>query len=173
MQAIVRTIFVVGFSLSVLVSPYAAQASSLFPASNSVVTAIDAAIQSLQQQPNQFHLTVNSVGMQVTNNGGTGPGLVVQATGGGPGSTTTGLVVNAGGQQQVNIAAADLADAGLRQEAEKAIQLLTEIKSLLQKPKVDKPAVAARLSDLSHSYVAPILSAMLEALVNSQVGPLK
>lgn len=92
----------------------------------------------------------------------------VEVTGGGPGSQTTGLNVTSMGGQ-MNIAQRE-ADQALKQQAEKAISLLTEIKSLLQAPKVDKPTVMSRLADFGKTYVAPVLKSVVEALIKKKLG---
>ncbi len=131
------------------------------------IIAIDAAIKSLKQQPNQFSLDVTVVGVVATANGG-GTGLSVEANGGGPGSQTIGLVSKVDGGQ-VNIAK-HTADARLTQEAEKAIKILTDIKTALQAPKVDKPLVQSKLTEFLNTYVAPVLKSVLQALVLKRLG---
>ena len=59
------------------------------------VSIIEEMIQSLKNNPNQFHINVNVTGQQITSQGGTG--LIITATGGGPGSTTIGEIVSASG----------------------------------------------------------------------------
>jgi len=133
-----------------------------------VIVAIDAAIASLRQQPNQFTLTVNVTGLAVTSSGA-GTGMKVEVTGGGPGSQTTGLNVTATNQQQMNIAQST-ADQALKQQAEKAIALLTEMKSLLQAPKVNKSSIMSRLTEFGKTYVAPVLKSVIEALIKKKLG---
>jgi len=59
------------------------------------VSIIEEMIQSLKNNPNQFHINLNVTGQQITSQGGTG--LIITATGGGPGSTTIGEIVSASG----------------------------------------------------------------------------
>ena len=132
-----------------------------------VILAIDAAVQSLRQQPNQFNLQITAIGaMGVANNGGTG--ISVTATGGGPNSTTTGMVarVDSG---QINIARAN-ADAVLKQQAEQAIQLLNDIKASLQAKTVDKPSVMSKLAQLGQTYIAPVVQTVIAALIQKKLG---
>lgn len=96
--------------------------------SEHVIIAIDAAIDSLREQPNQFTLNVMAVGAMGTASGG-GTGIKVEVHGGGPGSETTGMVARADGTQ-VTIAQRT-ADAALKQEAERAVNLLTDIRAAL------------------------------------------
>ena len=135
--------------------------------SDPVVAAIEAAIASLKQQPNQFNLSVNVTGMSVTSSG-QGTGMKVEVRGGGPGSQTTGLNVKAT-DGQVNIAQTAV-DKALREQAERAIALLTEIKTLLRAPKIDKPTIMSRLTEFGKTYVAPVLKSVIEALVKKKLG---
>lgn len=129
---------------------------------DSAIAAIDAAIQSLRHEPNQFHLQVNCIGVQATSNGG-GTGLSVTAQGGGPGSQTTGMVVTTSGDQCViNQSAANEA---VEQQAERAISLLTNIEEALQKPKVDEPTIISMLTEFGKTYVAPAVKSVIEVLI--------
>ena len=132
-----------------------------------VIIAIDAAINSLKEQPNQFTLKVTVAGAVGIASGG-GTGIHVQAQGGGPGSQTIGMVARADGTQ-VNITEAT-ADAALKQEAEKAVNLLTDIKAALQARKPDKSTVTAKLAEFAKTYVAPVLKSVVEALVKKKLG---
>jgi hypothetical protein len=137
------------------------------PRSDPVIIAINAAIDSLKQQPNQFTLDVTVVGAMGTASGG-GTGINVEVQGGGPGSQTTGLIARVDGTQ-VNIAQAK-ADAVLKQEAEKAVKLLTEIRTALQAPKLDKLTATSKLAEFLKTYVAPVLKSVIEALVKKRLG---
>lgn len=137
------------------------------PRPDPVIIAIDAAIDSLKQQPNQFTLNVTAVGAVGIASGG-GTGINVETHGGGPGSQTTGMIARADGTQ-VNIAHA-AADTALKQEAEKAVKLLTDIKTALQASKVDKPTVISKLTEFAKTYVAPVLKSVIEALVKKKLG---
>ncbi len=59
------------------------------------VSIIEEMIQSLKNNPNQFHININVTGQHITSHGGTG--LSITTTGGGPGSTTIGEIVSARG----------------------------------------------------------------------------
>jgi hypothetical protein len=132
-----------------------------------VIVAIDAAIKSLKEQPNQFSLDVTVIGVSGTASGG-GTGVSVVANGGGPGSQTTGLSATIDGTQ-VKIAQRT-ADTKLQQESQKAVNLLMEIKTALQAPKVDKPTVQSKLTEFLKTYVAPALKSVIEALVMKRLG---
>lgn len=130
-----------------------------------VVVAIDAAIASLRQQPNQFNLTMT--GLQITSSG-QGTGMKLDVTGGAAGSQTTGLNITMGGKEMQ--IAQSTADQALKDEAAKAITLLTEMKSLLQAPKVDKTTIMSRLTEFGKTYVAPVLKSVIEALIKKRLG---
>lgn len=142
--------------LSAMITPVAAQQR------DPTIVAIDAAIQSLKEQPNQFSLTVMAVGAVGISSGG-GTGIRVEAHGGGPGSQTTGLVATAS-DAQINIVQTK-ADEKLKQEADKAVKLLSEIKTLIQTPKPDQSTISSKLSDLAKTYVAPVLTSVITALI--------
>ena len=142
-------------------------ASAQQPRPDPLIVAIDAAIDSLKHQPNQFTLNVTAIGAVGIASGG-GTGIKVEVHGGGAGSQTTGMVARADGTQ-VNIAHAT-ADAALKQEAERAVKLLADIKTALQAPKVDKPTVTSKLTEFAKTYVAPVLKSVIEALVKKKLG---
>jgi len=130
------------------------------------IVVIEAAIASLKAQPNQFSLVVNAQGMSVVSSG-SGTGMNITVTGSGTGSTT-GLNVSAS-SGDINIAQST-ANKALEEQAEKSIALLNEIKTLLQAPQVDKPQVMSRLTDFGKTYVAPVLKAVIEAVIKKKLG---
>ena len=130
-----------------------------------VIAALDAAIQSLKEQPSQFHLSVTAIGaMGVAS--GSGTGIRVEARGGQAGSQTTGLVASAS-SGDITIAQARATER-LKEEADKAIKLLSEIKVLAQAPKPDQPTLTSKLSELAKTYVAPVLTAVVTALIKAK-----
>ena len=123
------------------------------------VAAMDAAIVSLQQKPNQFSVQETCIGLQATSTG-SGTGLSVNTIGGGAGSQTTGLRMQLS-DAQCNI----VANNAVNQSSEQAIELLKEIKSALQVPKIDEPNLLSKLSTFAQLYIAPVLPAVLEAVI--------
>jgi hypothetical protein len=73
--------------------------------------------------------------------------------------------------QQVAIAR-QVANDAIKQQADKAVQLLTEIKTLIQKPpaQVDKPQVTSKLGELSKTFIAPVVVSVISALIKSGLG---
>jgi len=51
------------------------------------------------------------------------------------------------------------------QQSEKAVQILEQIKSGLQAPKIDKPTITSELKDFTTTYVAPVLQSVISAVV--------
>ena len=133
-----------------------------------VTVALQAAIDSLNRNPNQFSLSFTCIGANVSSSGGTGVSVTVQ--GGEAGSTTTGMIASA--DCSVGVAQTD---AALRQEAEKAAKLLGEIKTLLQNQTaanraVTQQSVLSRLADFALTKIAPAVISVLDALVRKRLG---
>jgi hypothetical protein len=126
------------------------------------IAAIDAAIKSLTHEPNQFEIQVTCTGLQATSNGG-GTGLNVTTQGGAAGSQTTGMVVSSNSTQCTT--AQGIASDAVKQQADQAIKQLTEIKAALQAPKVDKPAMTFMLAEFEKTYVAPVVTSILVAII--------
>jgi hypothetical protein len=130
---------------------------------DAAIVAIDAAIQSLKRQPNQ-NMQLSCAGVQSTVNG-PGTGISITATGGGVGSTTTGMIVSMSGAQCT--ATAGAASSALSQQA---VQQLSDLKTSLEEPTVDKPTVLSKLAELGKTYIAPASLAILEALIRKKLG---
>src|SRR5262249_44830516 len=98
------------------------------------IAAIDAMTESLTKTPNQFTLNVTCVGVHAQSHGGTG--LNIENKGNG-----VGMIASANCDQAKIETIKGEADAAIRKESEKAIAMLTDLKGLLQAPKIDKPKV--------------------------------
>jgi hypothetical protein len=146
--------------LGILISAISS-AQSTTPPREPAIVAIDAAIKSLRETPNQFVQTGNMTGVSSTGCDA-GTGIQVSLTGGGPGSTSP---------QQLALARQGSNDA-IKQQADKAVQILTEIKTLIQKPaaQVDKAQVTSKLGELSRTYIAPVVVSVITALIKSGLG---
>jgi hypothetical protein len=131
-----------------------------------VIAVLDAAIQSLKEKPHQFHVTAMAVGMMGTATAPGTTGIRCEATGGGAGSTTTGCVSIV--DTNTNVQLVERADARLKVESEKAIKLLSEIKTLVQAPKPDQPGIMTRLTDLANTYVPKIISEIITAAIKAR-----
>jgi hypothetical protein len=140
--------------------PVAAMAAA---ESDPAIIAIDAAIKSLQQTPQQ-NMTMTCIGMQSTSTG-SGIGTSVTTYGGASGSRTTGLIVSNDGAQctaKENAASGEL--------SQKAIEQLSILRTKLEATPVDKPGIMASLTELGKTYVAPALQAVLQALILKRLG---
>ena len=120
------------------------------PNTDPVLVVIDAAIQSLRTETPIIVLqpACSATGLAVTNNG-QGTGLSVTAVGGGPGSQTTGMTVSVtGGECVVNQMAVEAVSKVVDPQVVRAIQLLNEIKLVVQARLVDKDALAQKVTAL-------------------------
>jgi hypothetical protein len=88
--------------LCILALPIVAMGKQVDSTKEIIVVAIDDAIKSLQDQPNQFNLSVTATGLSVNQSGSGGTGMVVNVTGGGTGSNVTGLNISMNGNE-INI----------------------------------------------------------------------
>jgi hypothetical protein len=131
------------------------------------IVAIDAAIQSLKQQPNQ-NMQLRCTGMSVNttvNGNGSGTGISITATGGGMGSTTTGMIVSMSGAQCSTAASA--ASSALSQQA---VERLSDLKTSLEAPTVNQTTIMSRLAELGKTYLAPVSQTIIEALIKKKFG---
>jgi hypothetical protein len=133
-----------------------------------VISAIDQAIKSLKENPNQFHLSVTTTGLNINQSGTGGTGMIVKATGGAPGSQVTGLNIAVDGGE-INVARQAVNDA-LREESRKAIQILEELKLAIENQKPDANRVKAIIKDLNETYIPPIVTSLISKLITSWLG---
>jgi hypothetical protein len=114
---------------------------------DAAIVAIDAAIQSLTQQPSQ-NMQLSCTAVRNTVNG-PGTGISITATGGGVGSTTTGMIVSMSGAQCS--AAVGEASGALSQQA---VQKLSDLKASLEASPAEKSTIMSRLAELGKTYIA-------------------
>jgi hypothetical protein len=134
-----------------------------------VIVAIDEAIKSLREKPNQFHLDVYATGVNVTQYGGSGTGINVEVHGGGMGSQTTGMNVTMD-TAKIDIVTKTIADRALREQAEKAVQILNDIKTALTQPEPDRDTILSKLSDLGGTFISDAVKAIIDKLVRARLG---
>lgn len=137
------------------------------PKNDNAIIVLEAAIKSLKDRPNQFNRQVTCQAMQATSNGA-GTAVHVSVVGGGTNSHTTGLNVTMD-NAQCSVAESKV-DAAMKEQGEKAIELLTRIKSALEAPKVDKSSVSDMLSELGNTFVVPALQSVIDAVVKKRLG---
>ena len=131
-----------------------------------VINAIDEAIATLSENPNQFSFSINVTGTSITSHGGTG--LNVTATGGGPGSNTIGFQSSVAGSQ-IQIAQ-NAVDQHLQAEADKAIKVLQELRDTLHNQEYDKDKAKTLLQKLKETYLPSVVSSIIAKLVMSYMG---
>ena len=132
---------------------------------NAAIEAIDEAIKSLSNEPNQFSLLVKSTGLSIVHSGSGGTGMNVTVSGGAPGSKTTGLQISMDGNEiQVSQQAATEA---LKAESQKAIKVLQDLKNTLSKETVESGKVDSLLERLRKTYIPSIISSIITKLVTS------
>ena len=127
------------------------------------IAAIDEAIKSLSNKPNQFSLLVKSTGLSVVQSRSGGTGMNVTVTGGGPGSKTTGLNVSMDGHDIQIVQQA--ATQALSEESQKAIQILQDLKKALSEETVESEEVDSLLAKLRETYVPVIISSIITKLI--------
>ena len=132
-----------------------------------ILSVIDEAIDSLSQQPNQFALSINITGTTAMAQGG-GTGLSVTAVGGGPGSSTIGFQSSIDGAQIQ--AAQSAVNNHLISEADKAIQILRDLKTSLSSKNPEGDKVSSLLSNLKESYLPPIVTSIIVKLISFYLG---
>ena len=158
-------------ALLLLGQPQQSGAQAHWDQQDLVIIAIDEAIKSLKEKPNQFRLvprlipTDTDITLHV-------PEIVTQEVQEWcrVGCQWTGLVTTdaiAGVPWDLQYKAADEA---LSKQAEKAVQILTEIKGALMQPKPDQGTVLPKLNELASTVIPPIGEAMLDTLVRTRLG---
>ena len=127
---------------------------------------IDGIARSLEADPGQFHLEVNVIGQMVQSRGGIG--LHVSDTGGGPGSTTIGQVVSAGGNQ-VEIAHEAATDA-MKQQYATLLGALKEIAVQLRTGAPNAGKVRTIVDSLKNTWVPGVITSMLGTILDKALG---
>lgn len=125
-------------------------------------------IQSLKNNPRQFHISINvtSTGQKITSKGGTG--LIVTATGGGPGSTTIGQKVSASGAD-IRI----LQESGVQArnaQFNALIQTLHKIAEQLQSSSSDKNIITQLYNSLKKTWVPDIIVSIIGSILKKTIG---
>ncbi|MEQ8511241.1 MAG: hypothetical protein RJP96_02835 [Algiphilus sp.] len=121
---------------------------------------IEAMSDNLKSNPAQFHLQVSAVGQKNVSYGGTAQS--VTATGGGPGSKTTGLKVTAStGDIDIANRAADEAIAG------QVNALCDELTALAADLRSSSPNARSRLSKIGSMWAPSVVVAAVQHLVGA------
>jgi len=132
-----------------------------------VVSIIEEMIQSLINNPNQFHINVNVTGQQNISHG-RGTALSITAKGGGPGSTTIG--------QKVSVSGADVRISQERGKQAKDAQLnalletLDKIARQLQSSSPDKNVITQLYNSLKNTWVPDVIVSIVGSLLIKTIG---
>ena len=130
------------------------------------VNIIEEIIQSLKNNPSQFHISINITGQKITSHGGTG--LIITATGGGPGSTTIG--------QKVSVDGADVQISqnrgrqAMNAQFNALLQTLHEINEQLQSLSPDKNVITQLYNSLKNTWVPGVIVSIVGSLLKKTIG---
>jgi hypothetical protein len=119
-------------------------------------------IQSIQDNPSQFHIDVKVIGQQISSYGGTG--LIITATGGGPGSTTIGQNVSVNGSQ-IKIAQ-QRGNQAIQQQFEALIRVLQEISQQLESSSPDKSKIQCLYQSIKNTWVPGIITSVVGSVLS-------
>ncbi len=132
---------------------------------------IDGMAGSLERNPGQFRfeVSVSFVGTQGTAVGG-GTGISVSVTGGGPGSSTTGLSSSVSVDNASIEIAQQAADEAICGQIGELVGTLRDIAKELRADKADEDRIRGRLRSLYDTWVPPVITAVVANLVAAATG---
>lgn len=130
------------------------------------VSIIEEIIQSLKNNPNQFHISVMTTGQKVTSCGGTG--LKITATGGDSGSTTIGQKVSLNGSE-IQISQ-DRSKQAIDVQFNALLQTLHEINEQLQTLAPDKNVISKLYDSLKNNWVPGIIISVVHSVLKNTIG---
>ena len=127
---------------------------------------IEAMAAALKANPAQFHINISVIGQRVTSYGGTG--MVINAMGGGPGSTTIGNQVTMGGaqveiNQQQGLQAMD-------QQFGALLETLHAIAAQLRSPTPDRSFIRRAIDSLKNTWVPGVILGVLGNVASKALG---
>ncbi|MNF96829.1 hypothetical protein D3C84_796320 [compost metagenome] len=119
-------------------------------------------VESIKAQPSQFNFNVHAsaVGQNIRTSGGIG--MVVKATGGGPGSTVIGNKVSVS-SADVSIAV-DAANSAISQQMKGLVDSLEEIAMQLESVKPDANYIQKVLNSFKDAWVPPLITAVVSTV---------
>lgn len=120
---------------------------------------------SIKNDPTQFHFNVSITGMNVRAAGGS-TGLIVSATGGGPGSNTTGLNVSLN-QAQIDIARQGVSTA-LSEQVSALCDTLNQIAQSIEVENKDR--VRALYQSLLNTWVPGVITSVVGNVLSIAMG---
>jgi hypothetical protein len=127
---------------------------------------IEAMAQALRANPRQFHINISVIGQRVTSYGGIG--MQVNATGGGPGSTTIGNQVSMGGAD-IQLAQQQGA-AAMEQQFAALLQTLANIATELRSAKPDRSVIQRALDSLKNTWVPGVIIGVAGNVATQALG---
>ena len=122
--------------------------------------------ESLKSNPDQFHINITVTGQQITSHGGTG--LKIDATGGGPKSTTVGQIVSMDGAQ-IEILRGK-ANQAMTEKITALINSLDVISEEFRSSSPDKSIIQHRIDSLRGTWVPGVISGVLSNILSSAIG---
>lgn len=125
---------------------------------------IEAMIASFRDNPAQFTIEINMIGMQATNTGGIG--FATTAIGGGPGSTTIGNQVTVGHNANIEFRAKQAFD----QQGNAMLQTLHAIATELRKPQPDRSAIQRLRDSMKNTWVPGVIVGVVGNVVTKALG---
>jgi len=127
---------------------------------------VEAIARSIAENPSQFHFEINVTGTRATSIGG-GTALSVQATGGGPGSTTIGYQSSMSG---ANIEIAQkTANAAIGQEMSALVDTLNNLVSELRSATPDKNRISTILDSLKQSWIPNVITSVVASVITATI----
>jgi hypothetical protein len=129
-------------------------------------TIVEAIADSLKSDPNQFYISISAIGQQITSHGGTG--LVITATGGGPGSKTVGQVVSMDGTN-FEIARGK-ADQAMAEQINALVNSLETVAKELSSSEPDKSKIKQIFDTLTGTWVPGIIIGVLSNVLSASIG---
>ena len=133
---------------------------------NEATQLIEAIAKSIEQNPGQFHFTVNVTGTRGTAIGG-GTGISVHTTGGGPGSQTTGFQSTINGTD-IEIAQR-AADATISKQMSELVETLNNLASELRRPMPNKTSISSMLASLKQTWVPNVIASLVANIITRVV----
>lgn len=118
---------------------------------------------SLAAQPNQFNIKIDARATGIKNSVSGGIGMVTNVSGGGAGSSTTGIRVNMS-NADIEIAR-DAGVAAMSQEISSLVGALNELATQLESEKPDEGFIHKILGSLKDTWVPPLITTVVSTVV--------
>lgn len=130
---------------------------------NEAVLIIRKLAESLRSQPNQFNIKIDATATGVKNTVSGGIGMVNSVTGGGSGSSTTGLKISMS-TADVKIAS-DAGSAAISREVSSLVDTLNELAMQLEAEKPDTGLIEKIIGSFKDTWVPPLITTVVSTVV--------